>query len=142
MDSLAVTPGINIPFGEFEFTFARSGGPGGQNVNKVNSKAVLRWKIMSSAAVPADVRARFCHKFPSRITLEGEVVISSQKHRDQSANVEDCCEKLRQLLLAVAHRPVVRIETRPTLASKRRRVEGKRQVSQKKDGRRVPVQLD
>ncbi len=85
MPELTVNSRISIPHEEFEFSFARSGGPGGQNVNKVNSKALLRWPVVTSAALPPDVRARFLARYRSRLTVEGEVIVTSQRYRDQGA---------------------------------------------------------
>ena len=133
---LAVTHRINIPLSEFAITFARSGGPGGQNVNKVNSKAILRWAVATSPSLPEDVRSRFQTKFANRLTTEGELVLSSQRYRDQIGNSQDCLDKLKEMLLEVAERPIMRRETRPTLGSKIRRVETKRVNSAKKQGRR------
>lgn len=133
---LSVTDSIQIPLEEFEFSYARSGGPGGQNVNKVNSKAVLRWRVNDSPSVPGDVRARFLTRYANRLTIEGDLVLSSQRYRDQPSNVEDCLEKLKAMLLDVAVPPQKRKATRPTLASKRRRLDQKRQRSATKDRRR------
>jgi ribosome-associated protein len=135
---LFVSPRVKIPLSEIQFTFARSGGPGGQNVNKVNSKAVLRWPVVSSPSLPWDVRARFMTQYGSRLTLEGELIITSQKHRDQASNVNDCLEKLKQLLMSVATPPVPRRPTRPTLGSEIRRTETKRVNAIKKQQRRAP----
>jgi ribosome-associated protein len=136
---LTVTNRINIPLSEFAFTFARSGGPGGQNVNKVNSKAILRWSVTTSPSLPEDVRSRFETKFTNRLTTEGDLVLSSQKYRDQIGNSQDCLNKLKEMLMEVAERPVMRRETRPTLGSKVRRVETKRVNAVKKQGRRQPA---
>jgi ribosome-associated protein len=135
---LEVTPAIRIPLDEFEWSFARSGGPGGQNVNKVASKAVLRWDFERSPSVPEDVKARFRVRFPSRLTTEGELVLASELTRDQGRNRDDCLEKLVALLRAAAVAPKVRRPTRPSRASKRRRVEAKRRQAARKAGRRVP----
>ncbi len=133
---LVVNARIQIPLDEFQFTFARSSGPGGQNVNKVNSKAVLRWPIAASASVPDDVRKRFLAQFSSRVTTECDVVIASQRFRDQARNVADCLEKLRELLVSVAAAPRKRKRTRPSRGSIERRLRQKRQRSEKKGERR------
>jgi ribosome-associated protein len=134
---LEVTPAIRIPLEEFAWSFARSGGPGGQNVNKVASKAVLRWNFATSPSVPDDVKARFRDKFPSRLTAEGELVLASELTRDQGRNREDCLAKLAAMLRAAAVRPKVRRPTKPTKGSQRRRVEAKRRQSHRKAGRRA-----
>lgn len=133
---LAVNSRIQIPREEFEFTFSRSSGPGGQNVNKVNSKALLRWPIRTSPSLPEEVRTRFIERYRTRLTESGDVLISSQRYRDQARNVDDCLEKLREMILAVVQRPKTRKATKPSRSSQRRRVEGKRQQSEKKQGRR------
>jgi len=99
---LTVNPQIDVPHTEFEFSFARSSGPGGQNVNKVNSKAMLRWPVRANLSLPAEVRQRFLARFGSRLTVDGDLLITSQRYRDQGRNVADCLEKLREMLLVVA----------------------------------------
>src|SRR5438132_7573531 len=96
---------ISIPPDELHFQFAKSSGPGGQNVNKVNSKAVLHWNPTASGGLPEPVRARFLARFGGRLTGEGYLVITSQRNRDQGRNAADCLEKLREMLLAVATAP-------------------------------------
>lgn len=132
---LEIPPRIRIPLSELEFSFSRSSGPGGQNVNKVNSKATLRWAILASPSLPEDVRERFIATFGSRLTADGALVISSDRFRDQPRNMDDCLEKLRELLAAVAEPPRPRKATKPTRSSKRRRVEGKRHRSDVKRAR-------
>ena len=85
-------------FSELEFTFVRSSGPGGQNVNKVNSKAVLRWNTTASACMSEEVRARFHQRFGSKLTSEGDLLLSSDSYRDQGRNRDDCLEKLKAML--------------------------------------------
>ena len=133
---LVVNARIQIPHDEFRFTYARSSGPGGQNVNKLNTKAVLRWAIRSSPSLPDDVRQRFLTQFRSRVTLEGELVISSQQFREQGRNVSDCLEKLRVMLASVSVAPRKRKRTKPSRGSVERRLQTKRKVAQKKQERR------
>lgn len=129
---------IQVPDDEFELTYTRSSGPGGQNVNKVNSRATLRWPAVASASLPADIRERFLKRYASRLTSEGELLISSQRYRDQPRNIEDCFEKLREMLLAVAVPPTRRRATKPSRGSKERRLQDKRVKSQRKDQRKIP----
>lgn len=133
---LEVTPRVRIPLDEIEFTFVRSSGPGGQNVNKVNSKAVMRWPATTSASLPDDVRSRFIERYGSRLTNEGALVVASQRYRDQAKNIDDCLERLREMLLSVATPPKRRRPTRPTRGSIERRLTSKRRRSTKKEGRR------
>jgi ribosome-associated protein len=136
---LVVTDTLKIPKDEIQFTFSRSAGPGGQNVNKVNTKATLRWDVRSSPSLSEEVRQRFLAKYPRRVNKEGQLVLSSQRFRDQQRNLADCLEKLRQLLLAVEKPPRRRKKTSPTKASRRRRLAEKQANSEKKQ-RRQPVE--
>ncbi|MGK5081797.1 alternative ribosome rescue aminoacyl-tRNA hydrolase ArfB [Bdellovibrionota bacterium FG-1] len=129
-------PKFKIPLAELECDYARSSGPGGQNVNKVNSKCILRWAVASSPSLPADVRRRFVERFANRITHEGDLVLMSDRFRDQKRNFEDCVDKAQTMLDAVAVPPKKRVKTKPTKGSKRRRLEEKTANSQKKALRR------
>lgn len=139
---LEVTPRIRIPCSEFDWGVARSSGPGGQNVNKVNSKVMLRWPVLTSMGLPVDVRDRFLAAYPRRLTTEGELVMTSERFRDQPKNISDCLEKLRELLLTVAVAPKPRRASKPSKASKRRRVEAKRQRTEVKQRRQRPIADD
>jgi ribosome-associated protein len=134
---LIVTRQLQIPLAEFEITFARSSGPGGQNVNKVNSKAVLRWPVRGSLSLPEAVRQRFLQKYGNRLTTEGELLVTSQRYRDAWRNSQDCLEKLRVMLLGVVHPPKRRRATRPTRGSVERRLQAKRRQSSAKQDRRL-----
>jgi ribosome-associated protein len=135
---LVVNDNMSIPISELRFTFARSAGPGGQNVNKVNTKATLRWHVTESPSLPEPVRERFLARYRRRITGEGEVLVTSQRYRDQSRNVADCLSKLQAMLVEVARPPKRRKKTRPTASSRARRLSTKRQRSQTKSLRRPP----
>jgi ribosome-associated protein len=133
---LVVTNKIKIPLRELHFTFARSSGPGGQNVNKVNTKATLRWSVVDSPSISDPLRERFLKKYGRRINKEGDLLLTSQRFRDQGRNVADCLEKLRVMLVSTASPRKVRKKTKPTLAARRRRLEQKRAQSEKKQRRR------
>lgn len=133
---LPITPQLIIPDAELRLSFARSGGPGGQNVNKVSSKAVLHFDALTSPSLPPDVRERFLKRFASRVTNAGEIVIHSDEFRDQPKNIQSCYDKLRQMVLAVLKPPKKRRATKPTRGSKVRRLKDKKSRSQVKEGRR------
>ncbi|MEK7355473.1 MAG: alternative ribosome rescue aminoacyl-tRNA hydrolase ArfB [Bdellovibrionota bacterium] len=126
---------ISIPQDELHFTYARSSGAGGQNVNKVNSKAVLRWLPATSRAMPEAVRQRFMNKFGSRLNAEGELIVTSERHRDQGRNVADCLEKLKEMIASVWTAPKKRKATKPTFGSKQRRIKAKKSRGEIKAGR-------
>lgn len=114
-----------IPRSEFTFTFSRSGGAGGQNVNKVNSKVTLQWDIFASQSCDQGIKERFISTYP-RFIVGNYVVITSQKHRSQHMNIEDCVMKLNDLLSSVKFPPKDRRATKPTKSSVIKRLEGKK----------------
>lgn len=129
---LLISPTLQIPLREFTITYARSGGPGGQNVNKLNTKATLRWPVANSPSLPEPVRQRFLAKNRRRITENGDLLITSQRFRDAGRNTADCLEKLRAMVREAAITPKRRKATRPTGGSIRRRLEEKQRQSHKK----------
>lgn len=135
---LEVDSTLHIPAREFSFVFSRSPGPGGQNVNKVNSRATLRWRIVDSPNVPEDVRERFVSTFRRRITQDGTVVLHSHRFRDQNKNVADCLEKLHSMLKVALSEPKKRRSTRPSQSSRESRMREKRIQSERKVLRRPP----
>lgn len=135
---LVITDNIAVPIAEFRLTFSRSSGPGGQNVNKVNSKVTLHWDVTATASLPEDVKRRLLAKYHQQINVNGQLVIASQRYRDQLRNRMDCLEKLRQMVLGVATPPKRRRPTRPSRAARERRMRAKRQQSEKKRMRRPP----
>jgi len=133
---LVVNKRIQVPLREFRFTYARSPGPGGQNVNKVNTKATLHWNVTRTASLPETVRQRFLKTFRGRINQDGELYLSSSRFRDQGRNVADCLEKLRAMLAQVAVTRAPRKKTKPSAGANRRRLDAKRRQSEKKRQRR------
>ncbi len=124
-----------IPLTELTFTFARSSGPGGQNVNKVNSKCVLRWNLALSPSVSPDVRSRFLAAFGNRVSSDGELVLASDTSRDQKKNQAECIRKLEAMLASVVEPPKRRKKTRPSFGSKQDRLSSKKIHGQKKAAR-------
>ena len=135
---LAINSRISIPSQELSLQFARSSGPGGQNVNKVNTKAQLRWNARESTILPPAVKARFLNRYANRMTADGEMIIASQRHRSQEQNIADCYQKLREMILEILEPPRLRKKTRPTRGSIKKRLKDKKDLSQKKHRRRAP----
>jgi ribosome-associated protein len=136
---LVINERISIPLREFRWTYARSSGPGGQNVNKVSSKVMLTWVPADSPQLPPAVRQRLLAQQQARINLRGELQITSDRYRDQPRNRADCLDRLQQMLVRAATPPKRRRPTKPTRASKERRLRGKREQAAKKAGRKPPA---
>ena len=135
MQDIVVTPRVTIPAGELALAFARSGGPGGQNVNKVSSKVELRWNPTTSAALTDDDRAWLVHRLRNRLTSDGTLIVTSTATRDQAKNRDDATSKLALSVRAALDRPRPRRATRPSRAAKRRRVADKRHHAEIKRSR-------
>ncbi|MBN9345688.1 MAG: aminoacyl-tRNA hydrolase [Devosia sp.] len=124
---LPITPSISIDASELTVSFIRASGPGGQNVNKVASAVQLRFDLANSPSLSPAVKARAARLAGAKLTTEGEVVITADRHRTQGLNRDDAVARLAELLAAAAVPPKPRRATRPTLASKQRRLERKTQ---------------
>jgi ribosome-associated protein len=134
---LEITPTLAIPDEELVERFIRASGPGGQNVNKVASAVELRFDARNSPSLDEALRARLLARRDRRITDEGVVVIAAQRFRTQDRNRQDARERLAALVLAALHVPKARVATRPTRASKERRLGAKRVRAQVKGTRRA-----
>jgi len=135
-------PGVvSIPLSEIEITYARSSGPGGQNVNKVSSKARLRWNL-NSGRLDDETVERFKALYPSWVTDSGEVVIASQISRDAPKNKDACLQKLKDAILKASKKPKKRVPTKPTYGSILRRLDAKKRLSAKKRERGKSISID
>jgi ribosome-associated protein len=134
-DDLDIDGRVVVPAAELQWTAVRASGPGGQNVNKVATKVELRFDLPGSAALSLAAKARLRALAASRLDAEGRLVITSQATRSQQGNLEDARNKLAALIRRALVPPKRRRPTRPTAGSKERRLDAKRQLSQKKGGR-------
>ena len=129
-----------IPEADLTVRYVRSPGPGGQNVNKVNTKVELRLRLSQCAALNPGQKRRLREAFPAHVTRAGNFIVTSSRYRSQQRNLQDVLDKLAQMIRSVRHPPKRRIPTGPTRASKRRRVEAKRQRGELKRQRRFKAQ--
>ena len=139
---IEVTPSLSIDEGEIEVRAARASGPGGQHVNKTSTAIELRFDARGSPSLPNDVSIRLQKLAGSRLTLEGVIVIFAQRHRTQELNRQDALERLMELIRKAAVVPKKRRPTKPTKASKERRLEAKKSRSGIKAARGRPVSHD
>jgi ribosome-associated protein len=124
-EPLVVRADLVIPADELHEEVSRSGGPGGQNVNKVSTRVSLRWNVVGSRALVAPVRQRLLARLASRLTREGELVVHSNETRSQLQNRVAARVRLAAILREALHEPKQRRATRPTRSSRKRRLEGK-----------------
>jgi ribosome-associated protein len=135
MDELRIDARVVIPESDLSWTAVRSSGPGGQHVNKTATKVELRFDLRGTTSLPAGAKARLRALARGRLDPDGRLLVVSQKTREQGRNLEDARERLAELVRQALVVPKVRRATRPTRASKARRVEAKRQRSAKKQMR-------
>jgi ribosome-associated protein len=139
---IQVNAQIAIPRREIRFSFVRSSGPGGQNVNKVASKAVLRWEVATSPSIPEHLRPRVMSQLGRRMNDRGELVLTSQRYRDQAKNIDDCLQKLCELVTAAVKVRKKRKKTALPRSAREARLKQKRSTGAKKQRRQRPGMED
>jgi ribosome-associated protein len=139
---IRVTPEIAVDEREIEESFVRASGPGGQNVNKLATAVQLRFDVRRSPSLPQAVRARLERLAGRRLTAEGVLVITAQRHRTQARNRQDALDRLLDLIRRAAIAPRPRRPTKPTAASRERRIESKKRRGGLKQQRRTAPSLD
>jgi ribosome-associated protein len=139
---IRVTPHIEIDEREIEEQFVRASGPGGQNVNKLSTAVQLRFDVRHSPSLPPDVRTRLERLAGARLTRDGVLVIIAQRHRTQARNRDDALERLLELIRQAAVAPVKRRPTKPTRASRERRIDSKKRHASIKRSRRNKPSFD
>jgi len=139
---IRVNRSIALAESEIAFEFIRSSGPGGQNVNKVATAVRLTFDVRRSPSLPVDVRERLMLLAGKRAGADGVLAIVARRHRTQEANRRDAVARLVELVLRAAEKPRQRRDTKPTAASKRRRLEAKRRRAKMKAGRRAAPETE
>jgi ribosome-associated protein len=139
---IRVTSRISIDEREVGETFVRASGPGGQNVNKLSTAVQLRFDVRGSPSLPSDVAARLERLAGARLTRDGVLVIIAQRHRTQLRNRQDALDRLIDLIRRAAPPPVPRRPTKPTKASRERRIEGKKRRAKVKGMRQTKPAFD
>lgn len=139
---IRITRTISIDENEIQEQFIRASGPGGQNVNKVNTCVQLRFNAAHCPTLPEDVLLRLRKLAGRRMTDDGILIIEASRFRTQGRNREDALVRLIELIKSATEKPKPRVETRPTLASKKRRLEGKQQRGEVKRLRKAPASAE
>jgi ribosome-associated protein len=140
MPTIEVKPEIVIDQSELAFSFARANGPGGQNVNKVETAVQLRFDVIHSPSLDETVKRHLTRLAGTRLTKEGVLVIFARTHRSQERNRDDALARLLRLIAAAAKKPEFRMKTRASLAARERRIETKVRRGETKRLRRMPVE--
>lgn len=138
MPSIVITPEISIPLGEIHFQFSRSGGPGGQNVNRIATRVELRFDIGHSPSLSDEQRDMLLHRLAKRIDTRGILHLSAQESRSQWMNRREVLDRFQNILARALTPKKKRTRTMPTSSSREKRLQAKKHKSEKKQSRRIP----
>lgn len=141
-EDLFVKPGVTIPQAELEFSVSRSGGPGGQHVNKTSTRVTLSWDISRSQAISEHQRERLLLKLEHRITQEQQLQVHVDETRSQYRNRELALQRIAELIVGALHIPKPRKKTKPSRSSQKKRMDKKTQRGQIKQARKKPTRQD
>lgn len=130
MSLVVVNHNIKIPIDELDFKFSKSSGPGGQKVNKTNTKALLSWSLVDSQSISDEVKQKLEQKI--RLSNDGRITLSSDKYRSQDRNKSDCINKFKALIKNACFEPKKRKKTKPTRSSREKRLKEKKSRSETK----------
>jgi ribosome-associated protein len=133
---VTLAPGVRVDPSRLRLQYARSGGPGGQNVNKVNTKTELWVPIAAIIGMTEAAKARLAKLAGFRLTIAGEIHIAAENHRTQEANRTEAFDRLRELIIQATHVPKARRKTKPSKGAKRRRLDEKKRRGEVKSNRR------
>jgi ribosome-associated protein len=137
-DSLEVARGIEVPRSEIAIEYSRASGPGGQHVNKTETRVTLRFDFLGSRSIPEADKERMAEKLATKLTKAGELLVSCDAYRDRARNLETAYERLEATLARAYERPKPRKKTRPSRGSKERRLDEKKRTGARKQTRKAP----
>ena len=142
LPGVELAPGVRVPESGLRFATSRSGGPGGQNVNKLETRVTVRFDLAGSPSLSEEQRARLRERLATRITKDGVLHVTSQRHRSQMANRDAAIERFVELVGEALREEIPRKKTRPSRAAKARRLDEKRRRSGRKRERSAPIPHD
>jgi ribosome-associated protein len=142
VEPIVIGRGVEIPESELEMTFSRSGGPGGQHVNKTETRVTLRFDVANSPSLPEHIREKLLARLASRLTNDGELLVSADRHRERPKNQSEARRRLKAIMDAALVEQKKRTKTRPGKGAKRRRLADKKKNAEKKAMRKPPKMSD
>lgn len=141
-EPIVIANGVEIPDAELELSYSRSGGPGGQHVNKTETRVTLRFDVANSPSLPESIRNKLLRRLESRLTKSGELLMSADDHRERQKNISEVRRRFREVVMAALVERKKRKKTRPRPGAQRRRLSDKKKQADKKAMRKAPKRDD